>query len=586
MKSQMQQRITAAVLAIVLCGIAAAYAQDAQPAPSAQVQKVLAPVESLINKNTYVVGYIDVKALDIDQSVANWKQLVTDMFAKIKADRQLANQLAEADVNLDAIRVEYFEAIDESVPQLKEMFSSLLETGLTGVYVLANSRTMAMAPVRIAATFDATGSPDNLLKMLESGFPPAFSGNLHIEKREDMLIFSTASPAAGLNMSNPSDSARLQRMFDAIKPEVNPAVIAGLERVKGAPVQVVFAPDSSIRGMVTLGLSMAPEPASKFGGKTLTDGIQWASAGLDPVKQIFALTIQSASPEAAQKLYDTVNETIDGTLGQIQADFGEDYAQSIRVYTEKLKAFIPQVRGDRLQLIINKQFLETQAESMAAVGSTLLPAIMAARGAATRMQCTNNIKQIGLALHYHHDSQRTFPPVMTADANGKPLHSWRVLLLPYLEQTALYEQIRLNEPWDSEYNKQFHNRVPSVYQCPDAKGDMTGMTSYSVVVGKECLFDEPNAKKTFAQIIDGTSNMIAIVERKTPVCWMDPTQEITFEKACEGINVSAGGLGSPHRGGMNVGLFDGSVHFLSDGIPASVLRALLTCAGGESIAIP
>jgi hypothetical protein len=208
---------------------------------------------------------------------------------------------------------------------------------------------------------------------------------------------------------------------------------------------------------------------------------------------------------------------------------------------------------------------------------------MAAREAARRMQCANNLKQIVLALHTYHDATKQFPPVMTADANGKPLHSWRVLLLPYIEHSAIYQQIRLDEPWDSEYNKQFHNRVPSTYQCPSAKGNMTGMTSYSVVVGKECLFNEPNAKKSMMNITDGTSNTIAIVERKTPVCWMDPTQDITFEKACEGINVSANGLGSNHTGGMNVALFDGFVQYVSETVAAEVLRALLTCGGGESL---
>ncbi|MCL2623881.1 MAG: DUF1559 domain-containing protein, partial [Planctomycetaceae bacterium] len=465
-------------------------------------------------------------------------------------------------------------------------------------YVLANSRTMAMAPVRIVLTFDASSSPDDFLTVL-SAMGPQFDPQileimLHIEKRDNMLIFSVPSPGLGLDMSNPSDKARLQRMFDAIRPEENPAIAAGLERIKGAPIQVVFAPDSSLRGLMTMGLAMAPPPANKFGGKTLTDGIQWTSAGLDPVKQIFALTIQSASPEAAQTLYGTVSEVIDESLGRVRGEMSgfvdnemsKAMEQSFRVYTDMLKELLPQVRGDRLQLVVNKQFIETRMASVSALGSTLLPAIMAARQAATRMQCTNNIKQIGLALHNYHDAHWVLPPVMTADANGKPLHSWRVLLLPFIEQQALYEQIRLNEPWDSEHNKQFHNRVPSIYQCPSAKGDMTGMTSYSVVVGKECLFNEPNAKKTFAAIADGTSNTIAIVERKTPVCWMDPTQEITFEEACKGVNVSAGGLGSNHTGGMNVGFFDGRVHFISETIAPTVLRALLTCAGGESVAMP
>ena len=577
MKTNRIQRITSAVLMTVVCGLVAVYAQDTQTVPSEQVQKVLTPVESLVSKNTFVLAYIDVKALDLDQSVVNWKQLVTDIFAKVKADKLLASSLAENEIDLDAMLAAYFKTIDESLPMGKAMFDAVLETGLREVYVLANSRTMAMAPVRVALTFEKDGSPDALLMMAKSMNSYAFD-DLHIEQRDDMVILSQPMQGLGLDMSNPSDKARLQRMFDAIKPEENPAIASGLERVKGAPIQVVFAPDSAIRALVTMGLAMAPPPTNKFGGKTLTDGIQWASAGLDPVKQIFALTIQSASPEAAQTLYNTVGEAIDEALTPV-AIMAPEMAPAF----DALKTLLPQVRGDRLQLIINKQFIETQTESMTALGATLLPAITAAQEASKRMQCSNNIKMMGLALHNYHDAHRVFPPVTTADANGKPLHSWRVLLLPYLEQYPLYQQIRLDEPWDSEHNKQFHNRAPSVYQCPSATGDMTGMTNYSVVVGKECLFHEPNAKKTFAAIADGTSNTIAVVERKTPVCWMDPTQEITFEKACEGINVSAGGLGGNHAGGINVGFFDGSVQMISETIPPAILRALLTCAGGESV---
>jgi 5'-3' exonuclease len=106
----------------------------------------------------------------------------------------------------------------------------------------------------------------------------------------------------------------------------------------------------------------------------------------------------------------------------------------------------------------------------------LLPAVQAAREAARRMQCTNNIKQIMLAMHTYHDAHKCFPPVMTADKNGKPLHSWRVLILPFIEQQALYSQIRLDEPWDSEYNSRLHDMNIQTYQCPSAYS-MPGMTT-------------------------------------------------------------------------------------------------------------
>ena len=83
----------------------------------------------------------------------------------------------------------------------------------------------------------------------------------------------------------------------------------------------------------------------------------------------------------------------------------------------------------------------------------LLPAVQAAREAARRAQCTNNLKQIGLAMHNYASANGAFPPAAIYDANGKPLLSWRVLILPYLEQDSLYKQFHLAEPWDSPHNK-------------------------------------------------------------------------------------------------------------------------------------
>jgi len=582
MQKYWKQR-TATVILAVFGVIGTTFWGQAQEttAPSVPVQKLITPVESMINKNLYVFGYINVEAIDIDVTVENWKKLVTVTFEAVKKNEAISAHMAETGDDLDEMLAVYMASIDENLLQATAIIEPFREAGLKEIYVLANSRSMAVAPVRIVAILKENTAPDTLLAMMKQINPGM--GNLSIEQREGMLIFTPSSPQ--FDMSNPADAARIKQMFDGIKPEANPAIIEGLERIKGAPVQFVFVPDSSIRGIMTMGLAAAPKPADKFGGKTLTDGVKWVSLGVDPMKQILALTIQSASAEAAQKLYDSTIEAIDAGITRAKAYMPEDDA-GVEIFfkiAENMKDFVPKVKDDRLQLVINRSFLEPR---LGTIGAMFIPAVSASGEAARRMQCTNNIKQIMLAIHNYHDANRGLPPYMTADTASKPLHSWRVLLLPYIEQSALYKQIRLDEPWDSEHNKQFHDKMPSIYQCPSAKGKMTGMTSYSVVVGKETAFDAPNSKHTFGKLADGTSNTVCIVERKTPVCWMDPTQEITFAKASEGINVSDDGLGSKHTKGMNIGLFDGSVHFVSETVTPAVWRAMLTCAGGESVALP
>ena len=117
----------------------------------------------------------------------------------------------------------------------------------------------------------------------------------------------------------------------------------------------------------------------------------------------------------------------------------------------------------------------------------------------------------------------TLPAAYTVDANGQPLHSWRVLLLPYVGEEKLYAQIRLDEPWDSQHNRQFHAAIPSIYRCPTAAWTKQGETTYSVVVGEHTAF-QPGAGKP---LDDFGKTLILAVERWEPVCWMDPASELT-----------------------------------------------------------
>ena len=113
----------------------------------------------------------------------------------------------------------------------------------------------------------------------------------------------------------------------------------------------------------------------------------------------------------------------------------------------------------------------------------LLPAVQAAREAARRTQAMNNLKQQVLAMHNYHDAKKSFPAHAICDANGKPLLSWRVQILPYLEQQALYNEFHLDEPWDSDHNKPLIARMPVVYDDP-SYNIAPGKTAYLAVVGE------------------------------------------------------------------------------------------------------
>ncbi|MFM8726754.1 MAG: DUF1559 domain-containing protein, partial [Planctomycetaceae bacterium] len=99
----------------------------------------------------------------------------------------------------------------------------------------------------------------------------------------------------------------------------------------------------------------------------------------------------------------------------------------------------------------------------AVLAGLMLPAVQSTREAARRMQSVNNLKQIGIALHGYHDATGDFPPAVVRDKDGKPLYSWRVLILPYLEQGNIFSKWKRDEPWDSPNNKPLSDLVLKVY---------------------------------------------------------------------------------------------------------------------------
>jgi hypothetical protein len=205
--------------------------------------------------------------------------------------------------------------------------------------------------------------------------------------------------------------------------------------------------------------------------------------------------------------------------------------------------------------------------------------------AGRRLQCLTNIHAITLGMLIHEKRNGTLPPPYITDADGNPKHSWRVLLLPYIGQQELYDKIRLDEPWDSEHNSQFHEIDVPFYTCPSDEKIMPGQTSYAVVIGEKTAFHE-----RFAEFGPKCIPQILVLERQNPVCWMDPTQEFSMRPRWCWINGDGelrGNnhpgevemMGSNHPGGMNVGLRSGSVSFFSETISRDVFQWILegTC---------
>lgn len=227
-------------------------------------------------------------------------------------------------------------------------------------------------------------------------------------------------------------------------------------------------------------------------------------------------------------------------------------------------------------------------------GCLCLPAVQTGRGASPRSHCSNNLKQISLALQNYHDCLGTFPPAYIPDAQGRPMHSWRVLILPFIEQKALYDKYNFNEPWNGPNNSKLADYMPHVFCCPcDNDRGKTMETSYVAVVGQETAWPAEKAI-SMADIADGSSNTLMVVEvRDSGIHWMEP-RDLHISQMPMTVNAPRGqGLSSEHRPSRNKPAFgaqcafaDGHVQLLPSETPPEALRAALTRAGGEQIELP
>ena len=210
----------------------------------------------------------------------------------------------------------------------------------------------------------------------------------------------------------------------------------------------------------------------------------------------------------------------------------------------------------------------------------LLPAVQQAREAARRTQCKNNLKQIAIALHNYHDTYGSFPPAVTYNSDGQPMHSWRLLLLPYLDSSPTYSQYNMNEPWNSPGNMAVTANMPAVYACAsNPNGPFSGNTSYVALDGPGSVMHSEKPAR-IRDIADGPTSTLMVVEaQNSAVHWTEPKD---FDISLAGIP-GPGGLSSFHTGGFQAALADGSVRFISGNINPQTLKALLTINGGETV---
>jgi prepilin-type processing-associated H-X9-DG protein len=209
-----------------------------------------------------------------------------------------------------------------------------------------------------------------------------------------------------------------------------------------------------------------------------------------------------------------------------------------------------------------------------------LPPHRSAREAARRAQCTNNLKQLGLALQLYHEANGSLPAAAITGKDGEPLLSWRVALLPFIDTGSPYWKFHLDEPWDSLHNIGVVELMPAIYHCPSDTAGKWGMTGYMAVIGAGTVFRPDCQPVRFQDISDGTEQTILVAESLRTVPWTKP-EDIPFEMV-----LAPDGLGSHHgyhNDSFNALFADGTVRFLKKSIIPDVLGWLLSRSGGENV---
>ncbi len=206
-----------------------------------------------------------------------------------------------------------------------------------------------------------------------------------------------------------------------------------------------------------------------------------------------------------------------------------------------------------------------------------LPATRRAGASARRSQCMNNLKQIALGIQMYESEYGALPPAYTVDADGKPLHSWRTLILPFVEQMPLYQTIDMSKPWNDPANSEALKSIVPAYLCPEVPNIDNRTTYLAVVARGGCL--RSTQSRNLSDITDphGKTLIVIEVDAEHAVPWMAPTD------ADEKLLLSFGPkTETAHIGGMNAAFVDGRVEFLSAELPPGEWRRLISIAGNDN----
>ncbi|REK18354.1 MAG: DUF1559 domain-containing protein [Planctomycetota bacterium] len=336
-----------------------------------------------------------------------------------------------------------------------------------------------------------------------------------------------------------------------------------------APLALVVAPTADQRHVLSAVLRWWP---AEQGGRLLqawADRAAWTTVAYKPDESL-QVTMQAESPESANALAGTIGTFLTDTVAKVRK------INAHPVQMDALLSVLDQrVENDKIVLAVDLQELPP-------ADNPFLQATNMALWAIERQRAVYKLRKIGIALQTYHDVHKRFPDAASRDADGKPLLSWRVHLLPYLEDgDALYKEFHLDEPWDSEHNRPLVERMPDVYRLGGTGELPPGKTCVVLPIGEATAWPAGRGRP-IREYIDGTSNTIQVVEAddEHAVVWTQPA-DLAYDP-----EHPTAGLGGHFGSGFLALTADSASHFLPLDIDPDTLRKLFTAAGKEPVSWP
>jgi hypothetical protein len=491
-------------------------------------EQAYAPVMPFVDAEAFLIGRVDVEKL----SIQDIQTRVAAIAEKITGDVSASQVVATA------------------AQQPAQMRDAFLQAGGREVFVVVSTADIPARSPLIVVTCREPSKLAGLQKMVEQ------------LARMGPVPFAVEKQGERTLLVGPSQTVqRVRTMTPVTRAEVTAAAQASSD----SPLQVLVTPSANQRRVLTETMPDFPPPFHQITGPVVSDGIQWAVASFDAAPSLKVhLQIESKDAAAAERLQKTVVAALQAIslMPPVQEAFPD--------FGPVLKLLEPKVQDKRIAVTISED-----EQTLQTVAKPLVSAIASARASARRAQSMNNLKQIALGMHNYHEVYKKFPS-NSVEANGKPLLSWRVHILPYIDQQVLYSQFKLDEPWDSEHNKKLSEIVVAAYRDPSAESK-PGETTYLIPASKGTFGGQTPLR--FQDIRDGTSNtlMIVNVAPERAVIWTKPDDlTVTQENPFAGIITAT-------RKKFEAAFCDGSVRVISDATDPKTLWLLFQANDGTPI---